>query len=142
MSPRAIVRVGGGGSLLEPTGFRSLSPLVGETCWERLGRGGATDGGGGSSGEILVPRRTGSGGGDANCLRLWAEEESEVGSRTGDTRLRGGGRGGGTRTDRGAERDTGAEVSQIIVSEKVDNVFRVFSILIGDTGWERALKKK
>lgn len=48
--------------------------------------------------------------------------------------MRGGGRGGGTRMDRGAERDTGAGISLVIVSEKVDNVFREFSILIGDTG--------
>ena len=87
MSPKAIVRVGGGGSLLEPNGFRSLSPLDGETSWERLGRGGAKDGGGGSSGEILVPRRIGSGGGDANCLGLWAGE-SKVDSRPGVTRGR------------------------------------------------------
>lgn len=36
--------------------------------------------------------------------------------------------------DRGTERDTGAEVSLVIVSEKVDNVFREFSTLTGDTG--------
>jgi hypothetical protein len=51
--------------------------------------------------------------------------------------LRGGGRGGGAGTDRGAEeRDTGAGMSleHVIVSEKVDNVFREFSTLIGDTG--------
>jgi hypothetical protein len=36
--------------------------------------------------------------------------------------------------DRGAERDTGAEVSLVIVSEKADNVFRELSVLIGDTG--------
>ena len=85
LSPKAIVRVGGGGSLLAPNGFRSLSPLDGETSRERLGRGGGMEGGGSSSGETLVPRRTGSGGGDANCLRLWAEEESKVGStRPGD----------------------------------------------------------
>jgi hypothetical protein len=84
--PKAIIRVGGGGRLLEPNGFRSLSPLDGETSWERLGRGGAMDGGGSSSGEILlVPRRTGSGGGDANCLILWAEE-GKVDSRTGVTK--------------------------------------------------------
>ena len=137
MSPKAIVRVGGGGSLLEPNGFRSLSPLDGETSWERLGRGGGIDGGEGSSGEILVPRRTGSGGGDVNCLKLWAEEESIVGSRPGDTtgwRLRGGGRGGGAGMGRGAERDTGAGVSPLIVSEKGDNVFRESSALIGVTG--------
>ena len=137
LSPKAIVRVGGGGSLLEPSGFRSLSPLDGEATWERLGRGGATDGGGSSSGEILFPRRRGSGGGDANCLRLWAEVESKVDSRTGVTKgwgLRGGGRGGGTRMDRGAERDTRADVSLITVSVKVVTVFREFSALIGDTG--------
>ena len=38
-SPNAIVRVGGGGSLFAPNGFRSLSPLDGETSRERLGRG-------------------------------------------------------------------------------------------------------
>lgn len=70
LSPKAIVRVGGGGSLLVPNGFRSLSPLDGETSGERLGRGGAMDEGGSSSGVTLVPRRTGSGGGDANCRRL------------------------------------------------------------------------
>ena len=39
--------------------------------------------------------------------------------------------------DRGAEeRDTGAGVSlkHVIVSEKVDNMLREFSALIGDTG--------
>jgi hypothetical protein len=43
------------------------------------------DGDGSSSGEIFVPRRTGSGGGDENCLRLWAEE-TKVDSRPGDTK--------------------------------------------------------
>ena len=50
--------------------------------------------------------------------------------------MRGGGRGGGAGMDRGAEgRDTGVRVSlrDVIVSEKVDNVFREFSPLIGDT---------
>ena len=137
LSPKAIVRVGGGGSLLEPNGFRSLSPLDDVTSRERLGRGGAMDGGGGSSRKILVPRRTGSGGGDEICLRPWAEEESKVDSRPGDTKgwcLRGGGRGGGTRMDRGAERDTGERASLMIASEKVDNAFREFSALIGETG--------
>ena len=84
LSPKAIVRVGGGGSLLEPNGFLSISPLDGETSWERLGRGGAVDGGGSSSGEILVPRRTGSGGGgDENCLRLWVEESKVDSPRPG-----------------------------------------------------------
>lgn len=45
--------------------------------------------------------------------------------------------------DRGTERDTVAGVSLVIVSENVDNGFREFSTLLtGDTGCERALKKE
>jgi len=107
LSPRAIVRVGGGGSLLTPNSFRSLSPLDDGMGCERLGRGGGIDPDGSSPGEMVNPRRTGSGGGDAN--RFGAEEEIIAGSaRAGDTggRLRGGGgRGGGLILMRD-ERDT------------------------------------
>lgn len=100
LSPRAIVRVGGGGSLLAPNSFRSPSPLDGRTNWERVGRGGGID----PSGDALVPRRTGSGGGD--CFVFGTEE---IRGDAGVWWWRGGGGGGGTVAARG-ERDIGLEL--------------------------------
>lgn len=49
--------------------------------------------------------------------------------------MRGGGRGGGTGMGRGAERDTGEGLSSknVTVPERLDDVFRELSTLIGDT---------
>jgi hypothetical protein len=95
LSPRAMVRVGGGGNLWKPTVFLSVfgegaTVSVGEksgtaSCGRMGRRGGAC----GSSTCAIALRRTGNGGGDRVDL---TEESLEC---RGEGCFRGGGRGGG-----------------------------------------------
>lgn len=97
MSPTAIVRVGGGGSLLDPKTLRGVA-VAGES------------GGVPSSLTANVPRRMGSGGAPGNG------EGSKV------TRGRGGGRGGDAKGERAENGSLSLEVRLECVDEsKLDN---------------------
>ena len=136
LSPRPIVRVGGGGSLLVPNGFRSPSTLNGDTSCERLGRGGGIDAGGGSSRKTLAPRRTGSGGGDVYWLRFGADEETKVGvgsTRPADALGRGGGLGGGAVAGR-EDRDTGVGLGLESGRGGIDGLRSAFTLSGTGTG--------